>query len=673
MSHFKIDFVKAYQKLEEAWEEFPPVKKRRRRRKIKKFFKIFAFLLFLFLFLLVIFSFWFFLNLKSVYSTAQEGKELVYRSADSIKAREFNQAEEWSGRAQEKFKKVKARIDSWEDNFFLSYFPITRKEIENLSHLSETAFILSKTLNKGAKLGVELEEYLTPKRNLKFSELNKEEKRKILKIIYESRPEFNGLKANLNLALWELKKVEFHPFLVFLQSWVEEGEKKLEEVNRLAGDFTRAFCLLPELAGYPDQSDFLIMFQNSNELRPTGGFLGTYGILQVKNGEIKRFDTHDIYHMDMPVKDKISVTPPKPIARHLNSNWYLRDANWSPDWPTSAQKINWFYHKENSLLPPKDQINDFSGEFEGVVGVIPQLVIDILGITGPVYVEGQEYNQENFLDLLQYEVEKGYKNDRSSWERKEVIGKVLSELKIKFFDLPFSAWPRLKRVFSGNVSAGNFLINLNEEYYQNLAKELDWTGEIKKTKGDYLMSVDSNMGALKTDSVIDRRINYELEKGPNGLFANLKIQYSHNGEINWKISDYKSYTRVFVPRGSEFISLEGENVSFPAGKKVKIKQDLGKTSLGVFFSLKAGEIGALNYKYKLPAYLNKKLEQGEYSLYLQKQPGSKISFLKVDIETEDEIKSYNPVGFHAQEKPEGRGVSWETNFFEDKFFEISVE
>jgi hypothetical protein len=38
---------------------------------------------------------------------------------------------------------------------------------------------------------------------------------------------------------------------------------------------------------------YLILFQNNLELRPAGGYIGNFGILKVKNGQIVSLETHD--------------------------------------------------------------------------------------------------------------------------------------------------------------------------------------------------------------------------------------------------------------------------------------------------------------------------------------------------------------------------------------------
>jgi len=117
-----------------------------------------------------------------------------------------------------------------------------------------------------------------------------------------------------------------------------------------------------DIAGYNGSQRYLLLFQNNSELRPTGGFIGTYGILEIANGQIKEFFVDDIYHLDSQVINKLNNQIPAPLEKYLNvKEWYMRDCNWDPDFSFSAidclnlykiesndQKKNKWYNWNNS-------------------------------------------------------------------------------------------------------------------------------------------------------------------------------------------------------------------------------------------------------------------------------------------------------------------------------------
>jgi hypothetical protein len=658
-----IDLKNLSDKAEGLFNFIPAIKQRRRQRKFFYFLKYFVAFLFIAVFIFIIFSGNLFVSCFRVYQCASSGKNNLAEAVRLIEEKKFFEAKEFSKRAEGDFSLAVGNLETAKGSFFPSLIPAMASQFDDCEYLVKTGEILSRAVSQGAVVGGELNNLFSGESEPSFSSLNSAEKGKILKLIYESGPELNGLRANLDLAFSNLEKVRFRGILWFFRNKINKAKDQLSEGRTLVSEVMPLVEMLPALAGYPNKTSFLILLQNNDELRPTGGFLGTYGILEVKNGDIDRFDTHDIYHLDMPVKDKINILPPTPIIKYLGVNkWFMRDANWSPDWPTAAEKISWFYKKEDALLPLANQINNFSGEFDGVVAVTPKFITDLLEITGPIFIAGEEYNKDNFQELLQYKVEAGYVHlGVSSWQRKEIIGEIARELKIKLLDLSFWHWREIINIFSEDVLRKDILIFFQDDQLQNLAEELGWAGEVKKVEGDYLMVVDANLAALKTDAVMNKSIDYVVEQTAEGLLAKVKINYAHNGNFDWKTTRYRTYTRIYVPEGSQFIRAEGVSEG-----NIEISKELGKTFFGAFVSIEPGKIGNLYIEYKLPEKL---LNKGKYDLYIQKQPGRETKELTVDLKLQNEIRLYSPTGFYA-DKIRGDRIRWKTDLSVDKKFEI---
>ncbi len=603
-----------------------------------------------------------FLFLKGSYVAAKDGIKNIQAVLIYVKKENFQKAQELSALAQNDFEIAYIGINNFRSNFIVSHIPFINSQLQDVEYLIKTAEILSKSGKQGLLLASEVSKIFNEE-DKSFSELEVSKKQKVLQKIYESIPELNGIRANLELAYLNLDQIKANGFLSPWQNKIQELKEGLWQINEVVTKAIPITQMLPVLAGYPEKTAFLVMFQNKDELRPTGGFLGTYGILEIENGEILNFETHDIYHMDMPVKDYLKIEPPEPIKKYLVKNWYMRDSNWSPNWPTSAKKIEWFWQEENKFLKGENQINDFSGEFTGVIAITPDLIHDLLLLVGPVNVEGQEYNAYNFTDLLEYRVEQGYVElGVPKWERKEIISEITKNIKNKIFDLPVEKWQEVIKIFNSNIYKKNILVYLHDEQLQSFGQELGWTGELKKTTGDYFMVVDANLGAAKTDAVMNKKINYQLEKQGEDWIAKIKINYAHQGSPDWRTTTYQTYTRVYVPKGAELIKYEGITDG-----DIKIGEELGKTFFGGFISIKPGNIGSLYFEYKLPENVKKMIQKGYYVLDVQKQPGNDVSKLTVDLMAPNKVKSYQPTGFFV-EKYNNQRLIWNTDLTADRQF-----
>jgi hypothetical protein len=653
-----INFKQLHEQADNIIGHIPPIKKRRSLKlsyKILKYFCltiIFLFLLFLILTISQI------ANLKQIYSNALEGKNNLEQAVIFAKQNDFEQAAKLSNIAESNFNLSIDKIEKIKSNFFVNNLPFALSQLNDTESLLVSVQFLSKAVASGANFGQSLEAILTGDEKFNFSELTIEEKRNLLKKVFESAPELNGIKADLDLAYINLDQANTSGILFILKNKINQVKEQINEASLILEKAVPLSQMIPALAGYPSEVNYLVLLQNNDELRPTGGFLGTYGILKIKDGDIVSFDTHDIYHLDMPVQNKINIAPPEPIRKYLNDKWYLRDANWSPDWPTSAKKINEFYQIESSLNPEAEEITKLSG----VIAITPKLITDFLKITGPITVEGQAYDQNNFQDLLQYRVEKGYMVlGVSSWNRKEVISEISKELKIKIFDLPPSQWSEIINIVINNLTEKNLLFYSVDNQLEDIAIQNGWAGEIKNYYGDYFMVVDANLAALKTDAVMSRSINYKITEGNNGLFSKLTINYAHNGKVDWKTSTYKSYTRIYVPLGSQLIKISGyENQNIDTG------DEFGKTWFGFFLTVEPGKISNITLEYKLPSSI---MLNNNYGLYIQKQPGKELDNLSVDLNFKNGIKSYSPANL-SMKKINSTRMKWLGDLGIDRSFEI---
>jgi hypothetical protein len=663
--HKKIDFLTGHHSVDSLVEALHLHQKKKQHNGLSvlgKIFKYISLVLLIFIVLALILAVVTFFHFRGFYELALSGKNNLQNSLVAAQNKNFSAMSGDASAAQNSFTKLVEQLSTLQNNPVFKSLNLGQKELADINRLAGSASTVSKALNEAAVLGNQWNNIMGGKFGTDFSNFSSEQKRALLKSLHESAPEINGLKADLDLASLNLDNVEADGFLSLVKTQIKEAKDKLAQASALLSEATVVSQLAPEFFGYPSRSTFLVLFENSDELRPTGGFLGTYGILQTENGDIVRFDSHDIYHMDQPISSGklLSIMPPDPIKKYLNKTWYMRDSNWLPDWPSAARQIVWFYNKENALLPAKNQINNFSGEFNGVIAVTPDFITSLLELTGPITVNGEEFTEDNFIQLLQYKVEQDYASDNvTSWQRKEIIGKILEQMKDKLFDLNYSQWPAVLGKITTAVQKKNILVYSTNDYQEGLIKGLSAGGEIKQTDSDYLLLVDANFASLKTDAVMKRNVEYRVRQKSDGLYSNLKITYTNTGKADWRTSDYKDYARIYLPEGSRLINASGFTVLD------KTYNESGKTVVPGLISVKLGNSTTISLSYELPASLAEQFSIGEYSLYWQKQSGNKVDSVKVDVTAPTAIKSYNPL---ENVKINGNNIIWSSDLETDKEF-----
>jgi hypothetical protein len=384
--------------------------------------------------------------------------------------------------------------------------------------------------------------------------------------------------------------------------------------------------------GHPDQKTYLFLMQNNNEIRPGGGFIGTYGIIKVKDGNLISFQTDNIYNLDVTAIGRLQIEPPDPIKENLSvKSWYMRDANWWPDYPTSAKKVEELYHLEAA---PGERI-------DGVIAINPDLVEDLLKLVGPIQVADLELDSDNFTQELQYQVEFGYyKQGIPESERKDIIGDLANQLQERLYNLPVEQWPALLKVIQANLDRKHILAYFKSQELQQFIEERNWAGQVASTKDDYLQVVDANLAALKTDAVMERTVNYTLTPDNGGYKAVTAISYKNLGVFTEFTTRYRSYTRLYVPAGSKLIQVKVGKDILPLDR-VDIYNEFDKTAFGLFLEVEPQQSKTISFEYQLPQHVVDSTKDGDYKLLVQKQPGIREFDLNLDLTFPEKIKLFD--------------------------------
>lgn len=414
--------------------------------------------------------------------------------------------------------------------------------------------------------------------------------------------------------------------------WPKEDNLPGPNIFQLTREVKEAVSLAPSFLGYDRPKTYLALFLNNAEMRPGGGFIGSYAWLKLDKGRLVGFETSGSENLDWAAPDDFKVEPPLAIKTYLRQpRWFFRDANWSPDFPTSARAALWFYRFEGGRDGAK---------INGVIALTPTVVEKLVKLTGPLEVGGKVYQPENIIDELQYNVEFGYREEgKERAERKILVGDLGRALLQKLAGLSPWKWKDVYFLVQQMFKERQLMVWSPDEAIQQAFLKEDWAGEVKKTAGDYLLAVDANLGSLKSDPKVEREINYQIRPEGGRLRAKVNVIYNHRGQFDWKTTRYRTYTRVYVPQGSRLIRAEGfiQDDKIKKGEKPLpalpvITEELGKTVFGGFMSIEPGASHLLTLEYYLPDKMVEQAKKGEYNLLVQKQLGASAYPLTLDLD-----------------------------------------
>jgi len=611
-------------------------------------------------------------NIKQSYDLSLQAKADLEQALHKIINREFTNGADLIKKANAEFTQAKDSLDKVILVRQLPYIGVQAKAVDQL-------LIAGINLtDSGAKVVLLINDIVAPLANesITYATITPQQKKDILNKIVQSESLLVEVQKQIDDATTAIDSIPQDDLVKPLRDGIQPLKENLPKVKNLIDNSLPLLKIIPKIAGFEQPKSYLFLLQNNSELRPTGGFIGTYGILKLQDGEIKEFDTDNVYNLDRSTQSVVKEPSPWPIAKYLEQkDWALRDINWSPDFPTTAQKAIEIYDKENQVLEDlrksgKKIIGEkgveitntipYENNLYGVIAMTSEILGELLKLTGPVVAGDMVFTDTNYQDQLELMVGKLYQElNIPIAQRKGIIKNLADQIKVKLMTLPLSKLPDVLEVGFKALNQKQVLIYAQDQDIEKLVLDRGWGGEVKDTNNDYLMVIDSNMASLKTDQYVDRSINYSIQWQGQDLVAKTTITYKNKAEFTWKSTRLRTYTRVYVPLGSELIRssgvMENDKIKDPSHQpgQVEVVQELNKTYFGAFISIEPQETGVLSFEYKLPDRIKEQINKGGYNLLIQKQPGV-IPDLTLDLKFDKNIKSAAP----AEEEKEWFNTSY---------------
>lgn len=335
----------------------------------------------------------------------------------------------------------------------------------------------------------------------------------------------------------------------------EENRAKFKELQTMLPAFIKSLNQVitgtdfaVKIFGDNELKRYLLVFQNDNELRASGGFMGSFALLDLEDGKIKNIELPQGGTYDVRAGMKELLLPPKPLQL-INSRWEFQDANWWPDWPTSAQNIKWFYNKSGGPT------------IDGVIAINSDWLGQLLNVLGPVTTTDDKLtiNADNF----EYELEKSIEiNYEEKNKPKKILSLILPKIIDGLFNSPPDKIPALATTIYDGLRQKDIMMYFTNDDIQKFVASNNWDDSIKQTASgtDYLNVVSTNIAGGKTDNVIKQKVIHQATIGPDGsVTINLLISRYDYGPIDPYFTKQvnNSYLRIYVPEGSELIKAIG--------------------------------------------------------------------------------------------------------------------
>lgn len=376
----------------------------------------------------------------------------------------------------------------------------------------------------------------------------------------------------------------------------------------------------------PQERSVLILFQNDTELRPSGGFITAVGEATVTAGQILDLKVSD--SRDFDKNQSLEVPLPEPMQGLISTPFLtLRDANLSPDFPTSAANVLRFFIDNQDHQDGQNTQNTTDNQPEIFVAITTKFNEKLLEVIGPVTfsVNGHQINVDatNVTAELERLTDIEFATLGLNIEnRKDILAAyastVLPELTNLIKQDPLGVLALLQELV---ISYDLQIWSTDDEIQKHLAALNTAQIVDSNSDTDSLLIVDSNIKSRKTDPVIEQSATYTVAVQDETTSATLEITYNNRGSASTLTTTYNDYLRVFVPADSQLIEVQGL-------EKTSTQKQLGRTVFGGLFSVEPGQEHVVKFVYTLPAHLYAS-QKDEFVLDFERQPGGHIYKIKV--------------------------------------------
>jgi len=446
----------------------------------------------------------------------------------------------------------------------------------------------------------------------------------ILKTIDKLLPQMDAIQADLKNADEQLAQINPQRYPknyqnLAIRAKLVQAREALHGANEALSTYRPVIARLPSLAGAEGRrKKYLVLFQNDNELRPTGGFLTAYAVVFVENGKVTPEKSDDIYELDKKFRKRIPIPPE--LGRYLTTEkyWHLRDMNINPDF---KQSMDTFY-KYYQIVPGEPH------NIDGIIALDTQFLVHLMEILGPVKVPGygtfsaeidKSCDCPQIIHVLSEIITRPTPYIRKN--RKGILGPLMRAIIVKAYGAPKSQWPGLFQQFFTDIEAKHIQFYFMNQADEKAAALINATGQMQPRTGeDYFAVVDANLAGAKSNLYVKESMTQTIKPPVEGkIEKTVEITYKNprradNCNLEAGLlclnSTLKDWNRIYLPAGAKLIKAQGYL------EPPKVHQAQGFTVVDGFFILEPKSVAKLKLNYQVP-YKDEKT----YRLHIFKQAG----------------------------------------------------
>ncbi len=402
-----------------------------------------------------------------------------------------------------------------------------------------------------------------------------------------------------------------------LKDLVYEYSGVVGQINTIVKPLEQVSQFLPDVLGLDERKRYLILLQDNGEIRSTGGWISSYAIVAIEDGQVRELYVDDIYNAQavLNLKGNTYRTPNSLVRALQNTSFSFPLVNWDPN-------------LDNVLLSSEQFVYDLGkgNTLDGIIMVDMIFIQKLLDQWEGIEVPGESelVTSENLYSNI-FET---YSNEAPNEQRKSTfLTDFFNAVVTKIFSSKLTNNKELFSTISNSIDEKHILLTFKNSMARAYVDQAGWDGNLDSKFQSAPINIDWNWGNNKANLYIKKAhtldINIKDEQTIDYTYQ-IAIQNDSTKE-EYPQGEYKNYIRIIIPYNATVTGIKGIT-----NNKYDIYEDSGYKVIAGWFNIPVKETLTVEIKYRLSKEnegsnfpLEKNDTNYEIDIDIYKQPGSR--------------------------------------------------
>jgi hypothetical protein len=302
---------------------------------------------------------------------------------------------------------------------------------------------------------------------------------------------------------------------------------------------------------------YLFFSQNPAEIRPTGGFIGTFGVLVAEPRQLRleRFEGIDDWlntHPQAAIPPDQAPAPLRFVVPPYRQT--LANVNVTPDWPHVSKLAADLWQKGGEQ--PVD----------GVVSVTPGFLARVLTVLGAVDIPsyGETITAANVVERFDFYTKQVETLQTTNVVRKNFVAELAQTVMQRLLSAPASQWDPLARAMGEAFTARQAVAWSTDEEVGRALAARGWDGTLPVSRGDFFYGAEFHF-ETKNGLGLHRTYDHQVDLRADGSAKVTTVVTINNTRPRSPLNDISViYLTAYGPEGATLDPTSDQPVTMEA-------------------------------------------------------------------------------------------------------------